>query len=74
MSDQTEKQPESETACDPALTRSQFITKLVERAAQAGVLALIPAIADSFIAPPALAKTSGGNLTFMLKNNLPPIA
>jgi len=47
-------------ACDPALSRGQFIKLLIERATLAGVLTVIPAIADSFMAPPAVAQVSGG--------------
>lgn len=67
-----ENQSESQTACDPTFTRSQFVRKLVEKATIAGALVIVPSIVDSFVAPPAIAKTSGGNATtFQLKNNMP---
>jgi hypothetical protein len=75
MSNEMEKRAESQSACDPAFTRGQFIKMLVERAKLAGALVLIPTIADSFVAPPAIATTTGdGNVAFTIKNNLPPIA
>jgi hypothetical protein len=58
MSDDLDLQP----ACDPSLSRAQFIRLLIERATLAGVLVAIPAIADSFMAPPAVAQVSGGQV------------
>lgn len=38
-------------ACDPTLSRAQFIKQLVERATLAGAILTLPLIADSFCAP-----------------------
>jgi hypothetical protein len=51
---------EDESSCDPSLTRSQFIKALAQRAAVSGAILIAPAIADMFVAPPAIAATSGG--------------
>ncbi len=56
MKDELELQP----ASDPSLSRAQFIKLLIERATIAGVLVVAPAIADSFMAPPAVAQVSRG--------------
>ena len=58
MNDELKLQP----ASDPSLSRAQFIKLLIERATIAGVLVVAPAIADSFMAPPAVAQVSGGQV------------
>ena len=65
--DEQELQP----ACDPSLSRAQFIRLLIERATLAGALLVAPAIADSFMAPPAVAQVSGGQMgTALTVNNI----
>ncbi len=57
---------DKERACDPTLSRSQFIKMLVERATVAGALIAAPVIVDSFIAPQAVAAASGGQVATAL--------
>ncbi|HEY9713103.1 MAG TPA: hypothetical protein V6C72_06515 [Chroococcales cyanobacterium] len=49
---------ESIEACDPALTRKEFLTKLVRRAAIAGSIVAAPKVLDKFLVPPVYALTS----------------
>jgi hypothetical protein len=51
---------DSEPSCSPKLNRSQFLSRLVKKAAVAGTLTVVPAIAESFIAPRMVAAASGG--------------
>ena len=64
MNDELESKP----ACDPSLSRSQFIKLLIERATFTGALLVVPAIADSFMSPQAVAANRcgqvGTSLTF----------
>ncbi|RTL45804.1 MAG: hypothetical protein EKK48_00225 [Candidatus Melainabacteria bacterium] len=46
------------TACDESLSRKEFLTKLVQKAALAGSLVAAPKIIDKFLVPPALAVNS----------------
>ncbi|CAN5675571.1 hypothetical protein BH10CYA1_BH10CYA1_55250 [soil metagenome] len=46
------------TACDATLSRKEFLTKLVQRAAVAGSLIAAPKIIDKFLVPPAQALNS----------------
>lgn len=62
MSNEPENSSKSKPACDPSMSRSQFIRMLIDRATVAGVLAAVPAIAHSFIAPPEVAAASGGQM------------
>ena len=51
--------PENLTpACDGNLSRKEFLTKLVQKAALAGSLVAAPKIVDKFLVPPALALNS----------------
>jgi hypothetical protein len=45
-------------ACDATLSRKDFLTKLVQRAAVAGSLIAAPKIIDKFLVPPAQALNS----------------
>jgi hypothetical protein len=45
-------------ACDESLSRKEFLTKLVQKAALAGSLVAAPKIIDKFLVPPALAVNS----------------
>ncbi len=45
-------------ACDNSLSRKEFLTKLVQKAALAGSLVAAPKIIDKFLVPPALAINS----------------
>lgn len=45
-------------ACDGNLSRKEFLTKLVQKAALAGSLVAAPKIIDKFLVPPALALNS----------------
>lgn len=45
-------------ACDANLSRKEFLTKLVQRAAVAGSLIAAPQIVDKFLVPPAYALNS----------------
>lgn len=45
-------------ACDESLSRKEFLTKLVQKAAVAGSLVAAPKIIDKFLVPPALAVNS----------------
>ncbi len=45
-------------ACDGSLSRKEFLTKLVQKAALAGSLVAAPKIIDKFLVPPALAINS----------------
>lgn len=58
MNDDLELKP----ACDPSLSRAQFIKLLLDRAKFAGVLLVAPAIADSFMAPEAVAANRCGQV------------
>lgn len=58
MNDELELKP----ACDPSLSRAQFIKLLVDRATFAGALLVAPAIADSFAAPSAVAANRCGQV------------
>jgi hypothetical protein len=49
----------SPKSCDPTLSRQEFVRKLLKKAAAAGTLLYVGAIADSFVAPPARAAVSG---------------
>lgn len=58
MSDNFAENEKSEVSCDPTVTRSEFISKLVRRSAIAGTIMLAPLIVDTFLAPPATAAGS----------------
>lgn len=45
-------------ACDATLSRKEFLTKLVQRAAVAGSLIAAPKVIDKFLVPPAQAINS----------------
>lgn len=45
-------------ACDPTLSRKEFLTKLVQTAAVAGSLIAAPKVIDKFLVPPAHALNS----------------
>jgi hypothetical protein len=62
MNNKYENESGLQSACDPSLTRSEFIGMLLKRAAVAGALTIMPAVVDSFVAPPAIAATSGGQV------------
>ncbi len=49
---------EDKLACDPALSRKEFLTKLVQKAAIAGSLIAAPRVVDKFLVPPAHALNS----------------
>lgn len=48
----------NQPACDATLSRKEFLTKLVQRAAVAGSLIAAPQIVDKFLVPPAQALSS----------------
>jgi len=60
MTDKVGHEHNTQPSCDPGLTRSQFLSLVVEKALLAGTLLAVPAIADTFMAPPAQAQASGG--------------
>jgi len=47
-------------ACDPTLSRAQFLKLLVQRATMAGAIVALPLIADSFSAPAQAQKLISG--------------
>ncbi len=51
---------ELQPSCDPALTRREFVGKLVKRSLRAGTLLAAPVIIDAFIAPQKAAAATGG--------------
>jgi hypothetical protein len=60
MTDKAGREHNTQPSCNPGLSRSQFLSLVVEKALLAGTLLAVPAIADIFIAPPAQAQASGG--------------
>lgn len=58
MLDETQKGAASEGSCDSKLTRKEFLGSIIRRAALAGALVAAPKIIDTFLIPPAEARTS----------------
>lgn len=58
MDDRLSPTPQEKNACDPRVTRKEFLTTLVKRATIAGALLAAPKVVDKFLVPPAYARTS----------------